>query len=243
MKRGPLLILTFAVVMALVLVPAVSTAHERQGHHATVEPANFVRHVDNKFFPLEPGTTFFYAGTKEGIPSTSEFRVTHDTKEILGVTTTVIHDLAFQEGVLVEDTLDWFAQDKEGNVWYFGEAAKELDPNGTVISTEGSWEAGVDGAMAGIVMLAHPHVGNRYHQEVAPGVAQDMAKVVSLDKEKCIPLGCFDDLLLTEEWSPLKPGVVELKYYAEDVGLILALMVKGGHERMELVQVTSDDGE
>jgi hypothetical protein len=243
MRRVEILTLTFAVVMALVLVPAISTAHRARQQSETADPVNFVSQIDNRFFPLEPGTTFFYAGTKEGIPSTSEFHVTHDTKTILGVTTTVVHDLAFQEGVLVEDTLDWFAQDKAGNVWYFGEAAKELDAAGNVISTEGSWEAGVDGAMAGIVMLAHPHVGDRYHQEVAPSVAEDMAKVLSLDKEKCVRFGCFDDLLLTKEWSPLKPGVVEQKYYAEGVGLILALMVKGGHERMDLVNVSSDEGE
>ena len=98
-------------------------------------------------------------------------------------------------------------------------------------------------AQPGIIMLSDPHVGDRYRQELAPGVAEDMAKVLSLHKSKCVPYGCFDDVLLTKEWSPLKPGVVERKYYAEDVGLILAVMVKGGHERIELVQITSEDDE
>ena len=239
MRRIGFLLLVSALVVAFAVVPASATKHREKS--LAINPADFVAYVDNEFFPLRPGTTFFYEGTKAGIPARSEFHVTHDTKVILGVTTLVIHDLAFEDGVLVEETFDWFAQDRAGNVWYFGEDANELDASGTVISTEGSWEAGVDGAQPGIVMEAHPHVGDKYRQELAPGVAEDMAKVLSLDKEKCVRFGCFDDLLLTREWSPLKPGVVEKKYYAEDVGLILALMVKGGQERMELVHITADE--
>ena len=241
MKRGGYLILTLGLVIALAMVPASAMAHREKSH--AINPADFVGYVDNKFFPLRPGTTFYYEGTKEGIPATNVMFVTHETKEILGITTIVVRDRAFEEGVLVEETFDWYAQDRAGNVWYFGEDAKELDPNGNVISTGGSWEAGVERAQPGIIMLSDPHVGDRYRQELAPGVAEDMAKVLSLHKSKCVPYGCFDDVLLTKEWSPLKPGVVERKYYAEDVGLILAVMVKGGHERIELVQITSEDDE
>jgi len=205
-----------------------------------INPANFVSEVDNEFFPLEPGTTFFYEGTKEGVPTSNETHVTHDTERILGVKTTVVHDQAYEDGVLVEDTIDWYAQDKAGNVWYFGEDTKELDEDGNVISTEGTWKAGVDGARPGIVMEANPRVGDRYQQEFAPGVAEDMARVLSLRKSACVPYDCLDDLLLTKEWSPLDPGVVEHKYYAEGVGFVLGVVVKGGDERSALVRITTD---
>jgi hypothetical protein len=206
-----------------------------------IDPANFVRRVTNPFFPLDPGTTFFYEGTKDGTPTSNETYVTHKTKKILGVTTTVVHDRAFEDGVLVEDTFDWYAQDVDGNVWYFGEDTKELDPNGDVISTEGSWEAGVHGAQPGIIMKAHPQVGDRYQQEFAAGVAEDMAQVLSRDGSACVRYGCFDELLVTKEWTPLERGVVEHKYYAKGVGFILGVMVKGGDERTELVRITTEE--
>jgi hypothetical protein len=202
-------------------------------------PTNFVSQVDNQFFPLTPGTTYFYEGEKDGIPSSDEFIVTHQTKRIIGVNCTVVRDHAFENGVLVEDTIDWFAQDTDGNVWYFGEDTRELDANGNVISTEGSWQAGVDGAQPGIIMEAHPRAGDRYQQELAPGVAEDMARVLSLKKSATVIFGSFDDLLLTTESSPLDPGSVEHKYYAKGVGFILGVAVKGGDERTELVRITT----
>ena len=126
-------------------------------------------------------------------------------------------------------------------MWYLGEDTKELDDKGNVISTEGSWEAGVDGAEPGIIMLADPRVGDRYHQEFAPGVAEDEARVLSLDKTRCVAFGCFDDLLLTKEWTRLMPGVVDHKFYAAGVGFILGVTVKGGDERTELVEITFED--
>ena len=197
--------------------------------------------MNNKFFPLQPGTTFFYKGKKDGDPTSDKVFVTHKSKQILGVNTTVVHDRAFEKGVLAEDTFDWYAQDVDGNVWYFGEDTKELDKHGNVISTDGSWEAGVNGAQPGIIMEADPKVGDRYHQEHAPGVAEDIAKVLGLAKSTCVGYGCFDNLLLTKEWTPLEPGVVEHKYYAGDVGFIRGVMVKGGKERTELVRVTTGD--
>ena len=202
-----------------------------------IDPDNFVSQVDNPYFPLVPGTTLIYRGESEGTPTRNVTYITYDTKVILGVTTIVVHDQAFEEGVLVEDTFDWFAQDVDGNVWYFGEATKELDENGNVISTEGSWEAGVDGAEPGIIMLADPKKGDRYQQEFLPGVAEDMAQVVGFEDSFCVRYGCFENVLVTKEWSPLDRGVVENKYYAEGVGFISAVMVKGGEEQTELVRV------
>jgi hypothetical protein len=202
-----------------------------------IDPSDFVSEVTNPYFPLEPGTTFIYEGESEGVPTRDEMTVTNQTKVILGVTTTVVHDLAYQDGVLIEDTYDWFAQDVDGNVWYFGEDTKELDENGNVISTEGSWEAGVAGAQPGIIMLADPKKGDKYQQELAADVAEDMAQVIGFEDSFCVQYGCFENVLVTKEWTPLERGVVEHKYYAEGVGFIFSEMVKGGEEQTELVKV------
>ncbi len=225
-------------ISALAMVLATASISAAQG--SNIDPSNFVKEVNNKFFPLKPGTTFFYEGVKDGIPARDETFVTNQTKKILGVKCTEVHDRAFENGILVEDTLDWYAQDISGNVWYFGEDAKELDPGGNVISTEGSWLAGVNDAQPGIVMEANPQVGDRYHQEFSRGVAEDMARVLSLEESACVTYGCFDHLLLTKETTRLDPGVVEQKYYAEGVGFILGLTVKGGDERSELVRITTE---
>jgi len=229
MKRKLIWILTSGLLFVLVCVPAQPSG---------ASPTNFVAEVTNKFFPLKPGTRFFYEGEKDGIPASDEVFVTRQTKVILGVSCTVVSDQAFENGKLVEDTVDWYAQDTAGNVWYFGEDTKELDPDtGQVISTEGSWEAGVNGAQQGIIMEAQPQAGDRYQQELAPDVAEDMARVLSLDESQCVRYGCFDNLLLTKEWSPLDKGVVEQKYYAANVGFILGVRVKGCDERTELVKI------
>jgi len=141
------------------------------------------------------------------------------------------------DGVLAEDTLDWFAQDKGGNVWYFGEDTKELDANGNVISTEGSWQAGVNGAQPGIVMEADPHVGDTYQQEFSVGVAEDMATVVALNKTVNVPFGSFKDCLETSEFTPLEPGTIDHKFYAQGVGLVQSVALRGGRERLELVTI------
>jgi len=224
---------TLALAMLFATVPAVSAAPPPP----PIDPANFVSVIDNPYFPLEPGTTFIYEGHSEGTPTREEMTVTKETKVILGVTTTVVHHLAYEDGVLVEDTFDWYAQDVDGNVWYFGEDTKELDENGNVISTAGSWEAGVDGAQAGIIMEADPQVGDRYYQEFYRGEAEDQAKVLELNESICVRYGCFENVLVTREWTRLEPGVVELKYYAEGVGFIFGTMVKGGEEEIELVRV------
>jgi hypothetical protein len=241
MKRKPFFIACTTALALLCAIASIATAQSQAiAPRPDIDPANFVRRITNEFFPLRPGRTFFYRGMKDGVPTSETVHVTHRTKQILGVTCTVVHARAFEEGVLVEDTFDWYAQDVAGNVWYFGEDTKELDENGNVISTEGSWEAGVDGARPGIIMKARPRVGDRYYQEVAPGVAEDQAQVRSLDASACVRYGCFDDLLVTKEWTRLDPGVVEHKYYAEDVGFILSVMVKGGHERTALVRITTE---
>jgi hypothetical protein len=205
-------------------------------------PEDFVSEIDNPYFPLEAGTTFFYRGTREGQSVSSAFVVTHATKDILGVETRVIQDTVYLDGQLHEIAIDWFAQDEEGNVWYFGEATTEYE-NGIPVSTAGSWEAGVDGAQAGIIMEAHPAKGDTYAQEVAPPVAQDMATVLSLHRHVTVPYGSFKNCLETEEFSPLKPGFVEHKFYARGIGFLKAIAVSGGHETLDLVGISHDEGD
>jgi len=232
-----LLTSALAIFFAFVSVAAAPNVTTSQREIPPFNPKNFVKQVDNKYFPLKPGTTFTYRGESEGSPTRGVMTVTSQTKKILGVTTIVIHDVGYEDGVLVEDTFDWFAQDKDGNVWYFGEDTKELDEDGNVISTEGSWEAGVDGAEPGIIMEANPKKGDKYRQELAPDVAEDMAQVIGFEDSFCVPYGCFEDVLVTKEWSPLDKGTVENKYYAQGVGFLSAVMVKGGDEQTELVRV------
>src|SRR5262245_2127680 len=206
---------------------------------STVDPASFVSGIDNPFFPLQPGTTFVYEGTTDGIPSRDVMAVTHKTKTILGVACTVVHDQAYENGVLVEDTFDYYAQDVDGTVWYFGEDTKELDASGMVVSTEGSWEAGVNDAEPGVIMEANSKVGDKYRQEFSRDVAEDSAKVESLDASACVPYGCFSGMLLTKETTRLEPGVAGEKYYALGVGLVLDVVIKKGQERSELVSISA----
>ena len=195
--------------------------------------------VDNPFFSLEPGTTRSYTGTKEGDPIRIDVAVTSDRKTILGVDCIVVRDRVTLDGQLVEDTLDWFAQDDQGNVWYFGEASVQYE-DGASPDTSGSWEAGVDGALPGIMMPASPAVGDAYQQEFYPGEAEGQARVIADDEEVTVPFGQFTDVLVIEETSPLDLEEVEHKLYAAGVGLVLAEAVAGESEHIELVAVEAD---
>lgn len=199
-----------------------------------IDPARFVASVDNEFFPLVPGTSFFYeaAGGGERV----EVSVTDKTREVMGVTCTVVCSREYQDAELVEETWDWYAQDADGTVWYFGEETKEYR-GGEVVSTAGSWEAGRDGALPGIIIKAQPQVGDTYRQEYYPGHAEDMAEVLKLGDTVVVPCGSFDHVLVTKDWTPLEPGDEEQKYYAPGVGLILEVE---GDERLELVRVMTE---
>ncbi|MBI4606251.1 MAG: hypothetical protein HY721_30160 [Planctomycetes bacterium] len=200
-----------------------------------IDPEDFVRRVDNPFFPLVPGTTFVYESeTEEGLERV-EVEVTDQTKEILGVLCTVVRDTEMLDGEVVEATDDWFAQDKMGNVWYFGEHSEEYE-DGVLVSLEGSWEAGVDGAKPGIIMQAEPRVGDVYRQEFFLGEAEDMGEVIALDQSVTVPFGAFEGCLQTGDFSPLEPDALEHKFYAPGVGLVLEVNVETGR-RTELVAV------
>jgi hypothetical protein len=200
-----------------------------------INPSGFTTKIDNKYFPLKPGTTFVYQGNSGGSPERDVMTLTHSTKKVMGVKCVVVKDRVFAKGKLGEKTFDWYAQDKKGNVWYFGENSKEYK-NGKV-STGGSWEAGKAGAKPGIIMQAHPKVGQTYRQEYSKGAAEDMAKVLKLNGSDKVPYGSFDQVLVTKEWTPLEPGVAEHKYYAAGVGDVKEVAVKGPSETLELVGV------
>jgi len=203
-------------------------------YNPSINPGDFVAGVDNPLFPLVPGMKYVYHGGGE----TTEVTVTDGTKQILGVTSIVVRDVVSVGGEIIEDTYDWYAQDKEGNVWYFGEDTKEYK-DGQLVSTEGSWEAGVDGAKPGIVMhRTQPATGVPYRQEYYACKAEDMAEIVSLNESVTVSYGSFDNCLQTREFTPLEPGVSEYKYYAPGVGLVLEAGVQSG-ARTELIEVTT----
>jgi hypothetical protein len=193
--------------------------------------------VDNPYFPLEPGTTFTYEGYKEGGSLRDVMVVTSQQKTIMGVPIVVVRDTAWEGGILAEDTFDWYAQDDAGNVWYFGEDTTEFDEEGNVETKEGSWEAGVDGAKPGILMLAQPRSGQTYRQEYAPGVAVDMATVLSLTKHATVPYGSFSNVVATKEFSCIEQGISH-KYYARGLGLVQEVQTSGGKEGISLVSLS-----
>jgi hypothetical protein len=204
---------------------------------AVLQSHSFVPSSDNPYFPLVPGTEFTYRSkTRDGI-ETEVMRVTDRTKVIQGVTTRVVQDDVRLDGVLTEHTFDWFAQDENGNVWYFGEDSQSIDPETGEVSTEGSWQAGKSGAEAGIIMEAHPAVGDFYNEENAAPVAEDQARVIALDARARVPFGHFDGCLETENTSPLEPTALEHKFYAPGVGLVLEVDATE-KTRNELVSIT-----
>ena len=204
-----------------------------------LDPAGFVAVIDNPFWPMAVGNTWVYRETDaEGTEQKVEVTVTPETKEIIGITATVVHDVVSEDGDLVEDTLDWYAQDAAGNIWYLGEDTKEYE-GGKVVSTEGSWTAGVDGAQPGIIMLAEPTVGTTYRQEYYQGQAEDAAEVLSLDEHVDVPFGTYDGVLMTQDYTPLDPDVVENKFYARGVGPVQVIAVSGGSSEEVLLSFTS----
>jgi hypothetical protein len=200
-----------------------------------LDPADFVAEIDNPYWPMAPGSRWVSRETDgEGGELRVVVTVTDRTKTILGIAATVVHDLVTDHGVTVEDTYDWYAQDRWGNVWYMGERTAEYE-DGKVVTRAGSWEAGVDGAQPGIALPGSPEVGTTYRQEYKAGEAEDQGEVLSLDEKVEVPFGSFDNVLMTRDTTPLEPDVVEHKFYARGVGPVLALTVSGGADREELI--------
>ena len=200
------------------------------------DPADFTTKIDNPYWPMKPGSRWIYRETDaEGARQKVVVTVTHQTKLIAnGVTARVVHDVVTERGRPVEVTDDWYAQDRAGNVWYLGEATTEYE-NGRPVSTKGSFEAGVDGAQAGLMMPARPRPGFTYRQEYRKGEAEDKGRIMSLREQAEVPAGHYRRVLMTRDWNPLEPKVLEFKFYARGVGPVLAVNVSGGSDREELV--------
>jgi len=208
------------------------------GNYAPVlNAADFVDRIDNRYLPLLPGASWTYDGDDDGERTRTEVVVTPDRRQILGISAVVVRDTVTVDGVLKEDTLDWFAQDRKGNVWYLGEATKDYE-DGKQVGTDGSWEAGVDGASPGIIMAAEPAPGLAYRQEFDKGEAEDMAEVVRTDATATVPFGRFDRLVVIREWNPFEAKVVEEKYFAPGVGYVRGVVVAGDRGSEELVRFT-----
>ena len=216
---------------------ASSLAPIHGSYSPSIDPANFVTSVDNRYWPLKPGTGFHYQGVRGRTPQTDDEVVTRQTRRILGVRSTVVRDTVSEHGRAVERTFDWYAQDNQGNVWYMGEDAFELQ-NGHFVKASDSWKGGVNGAKPGIIMPANPQPGDSYRQEYyPPGQALDQAHVLGYSGPVSVPYGTFKRSLVTSEFSPLEPQT-EKKYYVAGVGEIEERVVKGHREQFQLVSVT-----
>ena len=199
-------------------------------YQAALDPADFVARIDNPLLPFLPGSRWLYESS-DGVERI-EVEVLSETRDVLGIQATIVRDRVWEDGELVEDTYDWYAQDRDGNVWYLGEDSTEFE-DGEPVSTAGSWEAGVDGTQAGVIMWADPTVGQAYRQEYYAGQAEDLAQVLALDGSETLQSGAYNDLVVIREWSPLEPEVIENKYFAPGVGVVLELKVaaRGGARR------------
>ncbi|MGW2094232.1 hypothetical protein [Promicromonospora sukumoe] len=214
------------------------TALPQGDEPADLDPADLTTEIDNEYWPMEPGTQWVYQETDEtGQELRVVVTVTSETKDVAnGVTARVVRDTVTRRGDVVEDTFDWYAQDSEGTIWYLGEDTAEFE-DGEVSTTEGSFEAGLDGALAGVIMPGDPVVGAAYRQEFYRGVAEDNGEVLSLDEQAEVPAGHYDRALLTKDTITIEPDVLEYKLYAPGVGPVLTLGVSGGAGREELTEV------
>jgi hypothetical protein len=204
----------------------------------TLDPADFSTTIDNPYWPMTPGTRWTYRETgPDGEELTVVVVVTFDTREIAnGITARVVRDTVYQGDAIVEDTFDWYAQDKDGAIWYLGEDTAEFE-NGVINSTEGSFEAGVDGALPGIIIPADPQPGMEYRQEYYASEAEDNGAILALDEMVDVEAGHYDGVLLTRDTITIEPGIEEHKFYAPGVGLVLALDIAGGAGREELIRI------
>lgn len=200
-----------------------------------VDPKRFVARIDNPYLPLLPGAKWVYEGISDGEPERVEVTVLDERRLVMGIDAVVVRDVVTVAGEVVEDTTDWYAQDVDGNVWYLGEEVEDFE-NGVVVSRAGSWEAGIDGALPGIVMPGTPVAGAAYRQEFWVGEAEDMFEILDVSASRATPAGSFDHVVVTEDWNPLDPDVIEHKYYAPGVGLIGDEKVAGAEGATALVE-------
>ena len=203
----------------------------------SVDPATFSADVTNPWFPLIPGTTLLYRGSKDDQPARETYEISDETQVVDGVRCRVVKDRLYLSGVLAETTRDYYAQDRKGTVWYFGEDTATLEEDGSMIETAGTFHAGEAGAQPGIVMTANPQVGESHRQEYYKGYAEDFFEVLRLSVPVTVPYKAFPHALLTKEWTPLEPDVVDNKYIVKGIGVVREVGVKGSKEELVLVDV------
>jgi hypothetical protein len=220
---------------------AASSKLAAQPYHPQLNPSGFTSHITNQYFPLIPGRQWTYTGRRDGVPNKHVLTVTNQTKTILGVPNVVVQDVVTNtaDGSLIEKTTDWYSQDRAGSIWYFGENTAEYT-NNVVTSTAGTWEAGVDNALPGIVIHGTPQQGQIYRQEYRPGVAEDIAKVLTLHGSIAVPFGHYNNNVVeTLDTDPLDPAKLEHKWYVKGIGFVHAVRKSGGHvEQVNLVKMT-----
>jgi len=209
-------------------------------YNITINPADFVSAIDNKYFTLKPGSVITYKGKKDNAVVVDSNEVTKDTKDILGIKTVVVKDTITENDKITEISYDWFAQDKNGTVWSFGEDMKEYDATGKVTNTIGSWEAGKSGALPGVVMTANPQLGDSWKQEYLKGIAEDRGEILGIDETIKTAYGSYQHCVKTKDWSAVEPGVIENKYYCQDnsSNVVSIKTVQGGNEYSELASIT-----
>lgn len=235
-KNLVLLIVLIAVLILTNIFFFISFNNKESTYSPEINPNNFSPNINNKYFSLVPGKKMTYeARVKEGIEKI-EVYVTNETKFVNGIVARVVWDRVWLNNELIEDTKDWYAQDNEGNVWYFGEDSKEI-VNGKITSTAGSWEAGISGAKPGIIMKAIPKVGDSYRQEYYKGIAEDMGKVLALNEQVIIGSEIYYNCLKTLDFTPLEPGVEEHKYYCPEVGFVVLEVALENNEKAELKSI------
>jgi hypothetical protein len=216
--------------------PAAAGTSARAGYEPVLDPGNFVRVIDNPYYPLPVGRTLVYRGIRDGVTQTDRVHVTSRTKVLEGITATAVTDIATHGRKLLERTTDWFAQDKHGNVWYLGENTAAFLPGGKV-DRSGSWQAGVRDGEPGIIMLARPRVPDAYRQEFLRGSAEDTAWIVDSGGSARVPFGVLHRTLTSLEFTRLEPGVIDQKTYAPGIGIVSERAVRGPQEIARLVSV------
>lgn len=186
--------------------------------------------ITNPYFPAVEGKKYIYEGqTEDGLERVEEQRLT-TTKTILGIACIIVHFKEFLNGTMIEETWDWYAQDNDGNVWYFGEAVDNYAMNGTLQDHGGSWEAGVDGAQPGTIMPANPKTGFAYREEYYFNHAEDQAEIIATGQTVTVPLGTYVNCIKTKNWTELEPDQLEHKFYAPGVGMVKEINVNDNTE-------------